>query len=236
MRCAGRIIAAASDIGAEIVVVSEYGLTAVDHPVHINRILRQSGWLAVRDGPYGEMLMPGESKAFAVADHQVAHIYLNQPDLLGDVRRCLEAAGGIDRVVEPSTVALDHPRSGELIALAKPNAWFTYYYWMEDQHAPDFARTVDIHRKPGYDPCELFLTSKVKAFARVAQKKLGFRYKMDVIPLDATLVRGSHGLPVQGDDGPMIIGPGQPPNDMRGLKDYVRGLLSSSDSPNPITP
>ncbi len=120
---------------------------------------------------------------------------------------------------------LDHPRSGELIALANSDAWFTYYYWIDDARAPDFARTVDIHRKPGYDPCELFITSKARALARVAQKKLGFRYKMDVIPLDATLVRGSHGLIGEPNDGPLIIGPGETPPDMRGLKDYVRNML-----------
>jgi predicted AlkP superfamily pyrophosphatase or phosphodiesterase len=223
--CAGTIIQAAAAIDAEVVVVSEYGLTAVDHPVHINRILRESGWLTVRDGPFGEMLLPGESAAFAVADHQLAHVYVRDPSMITEVQSRLQSAGGIDRVVGPGELELDHPRSGELIALAKPNAWFTYYYWMEDARAPDFARTVDIHRKPGYDPCELFLTSKVRAMARVAQKKLGFRYKMDVIPLDAALVRGSHGLRGAGDDGPLIIGPGETPADMRGLKDYVRGLL-----------
>ena len=224
-QCAAQIIDAARDVDAEIVVVSEYGLTAVDHPVHINRILRQAGWLTVRDGPFGEMLLPGESAAFAVADHQIAHVYVRDAAMIEDVRSRLQSATGIDRVVEPGELDLDHPRSGELIALAQPNAWFSYYYWMDDARAPDFARTVDIHRKPGYDPCELFLTSKARAIARVAQKKLGFRYKMDVIPLDATLVRGSHGLRGPANDGPLIIGPGQTPDDMRGFKDYVRGLL-----------
>lgn len=223
--CAGRIIDAAHKIGATVVVVSEYGLVTVDHPVHINRILRQNGWLGVRDGPFGEMLMPGESAAFAVADHQVAHVYVRDPGMIGDIRACLESAKGIDRVVDPAELELDHPRSGELIALAQPNAWFTYYYWMDDARAPDFARTVDIHRKPGYDPCELFITSKARAMARVAQKKLGFRYKLDVIPLDATLVRGSHGLQSEPNNGPLIIGPGDTPDDMKGFKTYVRDLL-----------
>jgi predicted AlkP superfamily pyrophosphatase or phosphodiesterase len=226
--CAGRIIDAARDVDAHVVVVSEYGLVPVNRPIPINRILRESGWLVVRDGPFGEMLLPGESDAFAVADHQVAHVYVRQAELVQQVRRQLESVPAIDRVVPPADLGLDHPRSGELIALAKPDAWFTYYYWLDDARAPDFARTVDIHRKPGYDPCELFITSKVRAMARVAQKKLGFRYKMDVIPLDPTLVRGSHGLHGEQADGPLVIGPGEPPADMRGFKEYVRGLISST--------
>jgi predicted AlkP superfamily pyrophosphatase or phosphodiesterase len=223
--CAGRIIDAAGDVDAQVIVVSEYGLTAVNRPVHINRVLRQSGWLAVRDGPFGEMLLPGESDAFAVADHQVAHVYVRDPAMIEDVRGRLQSVAGIERVVDPADLELDHPRSGELIALANSDAWFTYYYWLDDARAPDFASTVDIHHKPGYDPCELFMTSKARALARVAQKKLGFRYKMDVIPLDANLVRGSHGLRGEPQGGPLIIGPGETPADMRGLKDYVRNML-----------
>lgn len=225
-QCAAHVIDAAESIGAQVVVVSEYGLVPVHHPVHLNRFLREAGLLQVRGGPFGEMLMPGESDAFAVADHQLAHLYVRQPSLISRVQALVESLPGVDRVVPPGELGLDHPRSGELIALAKPDAWFTYYYWLDDRQAPDFARTVDIHRKPGYDPCELFATSKLRAIARVAQKKLGFRYKMDVIPLDATLVRGSHGLAAANpESGPLIIGPGDLPEDMRGLKSYVHRLL-----------
>ena len=93
---------------------------------------------------------------------------------------------------------IDHPRSGELVAIARPDAWFTYYYWLDDARAPDFARTVEIHRKPGYDPVELFLDPAIRMPAltvgwKLARRKLGFRTLLDVIPLDATLVKGSHG-------------------------------------------
>jgi hypothetical protein len=92
------------------------------------------------------------------------------------------------------------------VAVAEADAWFTYYYWLDDARAPDFARTVDIHRKPGYDPVELFMTDKLRAAARLAQKKLGFRYTMDVVPLDANLVKGSHGrLPTRAADGPVLL-------------------------------
>ncbi len=224
-QCAGRIIDAAGEIGAGVVVVSEYGLVPVSQPVYINRHLREAGLLSVRQGPFGEMLMPGESDAFAVADHQLAHIYVRDPARLREIQTIIESLAGVDRVVPPEDLELDHPRSGELIALAQPHAWFSYYYWLDDDVAPDFARTVDIHRKPGYDPCELFVTNRFRVAARVLQKKLGFRYKMDVIPLDATLVRGSHGLHTAAEDGPLVIGPGDPPTDMRELKAYVGNLL-----------
>jgi len=221
--CAGLVIDAAKEIGAKVVVVSEYGLGRVSRPVYLNQALRRAGWLAVRDGPYGESLETFESKAFAVVDHQLAHVYVRGLPL-DEVRRALEKIEGVDRVVDPKELELDHPRSGELIALAKPDAWFAYPYWLDDARAPDFARTVDIHRKPGYDPCELFLTSAPKAAARLLQKKLGFRYRMDVIPLDASLVKGSHGLRPAPEDGAVIVGE-NPPDDMKGFKEYVRTLV-----------
>jgi len=223
--CAGVVIDAARDIGAKVVVVSEYGLVPVSRPVYVNQALRRAGWLAVRDGPYGEMLETFESKAFAVADHQLAHVYVRGAPV-AEVRAALENLEGVDRVVEPREVELDHPRSGDLIALARPDSWFAYPYWLDEGRAPDFARTVDIHRKPGYDPCDLFLTSAPRAAFRLLQKKLGFRYRMDVIPLDASLVKGSHGLRPPADDGPLVIGPDEPPGDMTGFKAYVRRLLA----------
>jgi hypothetical protein len=104
-----------------------------------------------------------------------------------------------------------------LIALAEPDAWFAYPFWLNDLKAPDYARTVDIHRKPGYDPCELFFDPKLwwpkgRAMRRLIQKKLGFRTRFDVIPLDPTLVKGSHGLPASDvQDRPILIGDGPRP-------------------------
>ena len=226
--CAAQIIQAAEEIGAQVVVVSEYGLVPVDQPIHLNRVLRNSGLLNIRSGPFGEMLIPAESKAFAVADHQLAHIYVaNQADI-PFVQNTLDAVPGVAAVVAPGELELDHPRSGELIALAEPNAWFTYYYWLKDRQAPDFAATVDIHRKPGYDPCELFMTSKIRAIRKLIRKKIGMRYAMDVIPLDASLVKGSHGLNPNADDGPLVIGPGDPPEKMTQFKSYLARLLAGA--------
>jgi len=221
--CAGFVIDAADEIGAKVIVVSEYGLVPVSRPVFLNRELRRAGWLAVRNGPFGEMLLPVDSQVFAVVDHQVAHLYVNGVPL-DEVQSRIESLEGVDRVVGPAELELEHPRSGELIALAEPDSWFAYYYWLDDNHAPDFARTVDIHRKPGYDPCELFITSKARATLRLAQKKLGFRYRMDVIPLDAKVVKGSHGLRTESQDSPIIVGPNAP-QDMKDIKQYIRNLL-----------
>ncbi len=199
--------------GAQVIVLSEYGITAVSQPVHLNRMLRQKGLLTVREELGRELLDPGASKAFAVADHQVAHVYVNDPFYIPKVRSLLEATDGVAYVLdnkEKQTHHLNHPRSGELVAVSQPDSWFTYYYWLDDNHAPDFARTVDIHRKPGYDPVELFLDPqiklpKLKIGLKLLRKQLGFRYLMDVIPLDASLVRGSHGC-VNADvaDGPFL--------------------------------
>jgi predicted AlkP superfamily pyrophosphatase or phosphodiesterase len=210
----GRLIDYFEGRGARVMVLSEYGITAVSRPVHLNRVLREAGLLAVREELGRELLDPGESRAFAVADHQVAHVYVNDPACRDQVRRLLEATAGVEQVLDDEGKRrwhLDHPRSGEFVAVAAPDSWFTYYYWRDDARAPDFARTVDIHRKPGYDPAELFLDPTLPlARGRIAwtllKKKLGFRYLMEVIPLDATLVKGSHGRPAASPgEGPLVI-------------------------------
>jgi predicted AlkP superfamily pyrophosphatase or phosphodiesterase len=200
--------------GVHVVLLSEYGITNVDTPVHLNRIFRERGWLTVKDEFGLETLDAGASKVFAVADHQVAHVYLNDLTLEKSAREVLEKTPGVGEILgdaEKSAAGIAHPRAGNLIAVAAENAWFTYYYWLDDARAPDFARTVDIHRKPGYDPAELFLDPKIPALKlkiawRLLQKKIGFRMLMDVIPLDATLVKGSHGRrPADKTDWPVFI-------------------------------
>jgi predicted AlkP superfamily pyrophosphatase or phosphodiesterase len=185
----------------QVILLSEYGITPVNQSVHLNRLFRGQGWLAIKDELGLELLDCGASRVFAVADHQVAHIYLNDPSLLKAARDLIEKQGGVEQTLgaeERQRFGINHSRAGDLIAIAKENAWFTYYYWLDDSLAPDFARTVDIHRKPGYDPVELFLDPalsfpKLRIAKRLLQKKLGLRMLMDVIPLDATLVKGSHG-------------------------------------------
>jgi hypothetical protein len=182
--------------------------------VHLNRLFRRQGWLALKDELGRETLDCGASRVFAVADHQVAHIYLNDRSIEGEVRKLLEVESGIDDVLDRAAQApwdIAHRRSGDLIAIAAPRAWFTYYFWEDDARAPDFARTVDIHRKPGYDPAELFIDPrlrwpKLRVAAFLARKKLGLRGLLEVVPLDATLVRGSHGRrPEDESDWPLLI-------------------------------
>ena len=185
----------------EVVLLSEYGISEVNRPIHLNRLFRDKGWIATREELGLELLDCGASRVFAVADHQVAHIYLNDPTLASEVRTLVEQQAGVEKVLgteEKLAAGIAHPRAGDLIAVSDARSWFTYYYWLDDRRAPDFARCVDIHRKPGYDPVELFVDPalafpKLKIAATLLRKKLGFRTLMNVIPLDATLVKGSHG-------------------------------------------
>ena len=197
-----------------VIVLSEYGVTAVDGAIHINRALREAGWIRVRPELGLEILDPGASPAFAVSDHQIAHVYVQDPSHRSQVRTLLENIPGIEQVLDrrdQRELGLDHPRSGDLVAVSQADKWFSYYYWLDDSVAPDFARTVDIHRKPGYDPAELFVDPGIRIPAlrvglRLMQKVLGFRYLMDVIPLDADLVKGSHGRPTEDPDlGPVFL-------------------------------
>lgn len=190
-----------------VILLSEYGISPVNKPIHLNRLFREKGWLSIKDELGRETLDYGGCKAFAVADHQVAHVYVNDPAILSEVRASLEGTDGIDEVRKKN-----HSRSGDFIAIAKSDAWFTYYYWNDDAKAPDYARTIDIHRKPGYDPCELFIDPairlpKLKIAKFLLKKKLGIRGLLDVIPLDASLVKGSHGRDhVPEEERPVLIG------------------------------
>jgi predicted AlkP superfamily pyrophosphatase or phosphodiesterase len=181
---------------AHIIILSEYGIAPVSHPIHINRLLRRQDLLAIRIERGLELLDPGASKAFAVADHQVAHVYINDTSVTDKVRDLLENIPGIELVLDKKGQKqshLNHQRSGDFVLMADAESWFTYYFWIDDKKAPDYARVVDIHKKPGYDPVEMFMTSKLRAGYKLLRKKAGLRYVMDVIPLDATLVKGSHG-------------------------------------------
>ncbi len=211
---AGKLIDHVRQNGADVMVISEYGIEDVNRCIHINRILRREKLLSVRLELGLELLDAGASRAFATSDHQIAHIYVRNAENIPAVQSLLCATDGIETVLtkqDQQDFGVDHDRSGDLLAVAEPGCWFSYYYWLDDHLAPDFARTVDIHRKPGYDPAELFIDPeirlpKLKIAARLLQKKLGFRTLLDVIPLNADLVKGSHGRLVEkGDEGPLLI-------------------------------
>ena len=210
----GRLVAKADALGVETVVVSEYSIEQAERPVFLNRTLRTAGLLAVRRTPVGEVLDTFASRAFAVVDHQIAHVYTRDEAALRQVRALVQAEPGVAEALDRSASArygLNHERAGDLVVVAERGAWFAYPFWLDDDEAPDFARTVDIHRKPGYDPCELFVDPALRWPAlrvgvRLAQKALGMRYLMDVVPLDATLVGGTHGrLPDREQDGPAFL-------------------------------
>ncbi|WNC12960.1 alkaline phosphatase family protein [Brevibacillus brevis] len=169
-----------------LVLLSEYAFQSVNRPVYINQILNQHGYVAVKRIDNMDFLDFEMSKAFALADHQVAHVYVSDPADIPEVKRLLAELPGVAEVwgeEEKKQNAIDHDRSGELIVLAEPDSWFVYYWWLNHEHAPEFAHTVDIHRKPGYDPVELFVDPKTLR-----------------IPLEPDRIRGSHGLPVRGEN------------------------------------
>jgi predicted AlkP superfamily pyrophosphatase or phosphodiesterase len=232
------LLAEANKQGAQIWVVSEYGHCDVTRPVYLNRTLRNAGFLMVRTGPFGEQLDLYGSRAFAVCDHQLAHVYVQNPQDVPFVRDTLREVEGVGRLVygdERQVIGLGHARSGEIIALAQPNSWFAYPFWLNDRVAPDYARTVAIHHKPGFDPCELFFDPKLRfpklhVARRLLQKILGFRTTLDVVPLDASIVRGSHGLAATDPrDGPILIGHGENPGrsvPMTRVKDLILAALN----------
>ena len=211
----GELIEAAERTGTQVVIVSEYGITPVTDAVHINRALRQAGLIQVRVEMGRELLDAGASAAFALADHQVAHVYVRPLANVAEVKALIEGLDGVEQVLDEDgkrAHGLDHPRAGELVAVSRPDRWFSYYYWLDDSRAPDFARTVDIHRKPGYDPVELFIDPAIRwpmgaVGWRLAKRKLGMRSLLDVISLkDTQLVKGSHGRPTDDPQhGPLVI-------------------------------
>jgi len=210
----GDLIDNAQNTGTEVIILSEYGITEVSKPIHINRILREAGFIQVRNELGSEILDMGASRAFAVSDHQIAHIYIKNKKDIKTVKGVLMKNSDIAEIIIPknnTSFNINHDRSGDLIAISKENAWFTYYYWISGSRAPDFARTVDIHRKPGYDPVELFIDPKLRfpklsIAKRIIKKKMGLRVLMDIIPIDADLVKGSHGrLPTSSSDMPVFI-------------------------------
>ena len=247
-RAADLVAKAARRVGAETSWSSaSTASTDVDRPVHVNRELREAGLLRVRDTPTGETLDVFSSRAFAVADHQVAHVYTKSPEDTAAACECLRSLPGVGELhagADRQRVGLDHARAGDIVAVAEERSWFTYYYWSDSSHEPDFARTVDIHRKPGYDPCELILDPGLRLPALkvawyLARKRLGFRALLDVIPLEPELVRGSHGrLPDRVEDGPVFLSSlpfascGGEPRDgivrMESVSERVLSILSES--------
>jgi predicted AlkP superfamily pyrophosphatase or phosphodiesterase len=213
-REAGRLIDYASSGGYDVAILSEYGMTRVETPVYLNRVLRSEGWLRIQRARNGELLEAGASKAFAVCSHQVAHVYVANRSDIQPIKQLLESTPGVEKVLDAEQqqqVGLDHPRSGELVAVAEENSWFAYPYWLDDRDAPDFAHCIAIHDKPGHDPAEMFLRSgllqgKLRLYWRLMQKSLQIRSPFDIVDLDASRIKGSHGrLPDRAEDRPVLL-------------------------------
>lgn len=193
----GELITFFSSKDIEVVLLSEYGIAPVNRPVHINRILRKEGLLEIRIERGRELLDAAACQAFAVADHQIAHVHVKDQQIKQRLKKLLMETPGVAKVVDKNELSayhINHERAGDLVLLAEPEAWFTYYFWEDDALAPDYARMVDIHKKPGYDPVEMFMSSKSRAIFKLLLKKIGLRAILDITPLDATLVKGSHGI------------------------------------------
>ncbi len=222
------------------IVLSEYGIEPCipgDASVAPNVALREAGMVAVREEDGLDTLDPGASRAFAVADHAVAHVYVRDAE---DIERAAGVCRGLNGVASvldrPSQrgVGVDHERGGELLLVAEAGRWFRYDFWLDEVRAADYARTVDIHRKPGYDPRELFMDptlamgGKLRVARRLAGKRLGFRNLLDVIPLDGSLVRGTHGrMEVEAEHEPVMILPA-------GLQATVEGERMTSTRVNGV--
>jgi hypothetical protein len=177
-------------------------------------MLAERGELKVHATSHGDLLDLHRSHAFVVCDHQLAHVHLGSGDDIDRVTALFQQFEGVDQVLaagDRGQFGLDHRRAGDLVLLAEAGCWFAYPWWLDEARAPDFARTVDIHRKPGYDPAELFLDPALrwpalKVGFRLLQKKVGMRTLLDVISTDPSMVRGSHGrLPSDADRGPVVI-------------------------------
>ena len=195
---------------------SEYVITPVEGAVFPNRMLRQAGLLFLREEAGREYLVPGESHAWALVDHQLAHVFVREPR---DVERVSDLFRNDDGVAEVlvgnqrARFGLNHSRSGEIVLIANPETWFAYYWWLDDAKSPPFARTVNIHQKPGYDPVEMFLDVPSKS-----------------TPLDAALVKGSHGYPADAPErrGVLLCSNGEAatPGDDETLRDVdVAGIV-----------
>ena len=201
-------------LDARVILLSEYGITNVNKPIHLNRILRKEGYIAIREERGLELLDAGESDAFAVADHQIAHIYCKDSGTIKKLVRLLEPIEGMEKVLFGEDLKkhhINHERCGDIVVVADKDSWFTYYFWLDDAKAPDYARMVDIHKKPGYDPVEMLTDPKdklvmAKVVGKLLKKKLGFRTVMNIIPIDASLIKGSHGrLTEDKEDYPIFI-------------------------------
>jgi predicted AlkP superfamily pyrophosphatase or phosphodiesterase len=154
-----RLVRAAMSREYDVLIFGDYRIVPVCSAVRPNLALRKAGMMAVRY--VNEMAYPDfhASRAFAMVDHEIAHVYIPDHSDILPVRELLAKLPGISEILggeEQEGIHLRHKNSGELVIISEPGKWFAYPWWTNKREAPDFAGHVDIHNKPGYDPCELF--------------------------------------------------------------------------------
>ncbi|MEO0723526.1 MAG: nucleotide pyrophosphatase/phosphodiesterase family protein [Bacteroidota bacterium] len=222
------------DKGVDIMIVSEYGISDVDRAVPLNLILREHGYISLRHSMGRELLDPGNCRAFVVADHQFANVYVKDAADISAVKSLLLQQEGVEQVLdknEQAQLGMNHARSGELVAIAEKGVWFSYYHFYENKNEPDYARSISIFDKPSYDPLEMFYDPEIafvkpKLIWKVFKSKMGFRTSFDIIPLDTSLVKGSHGrLADQPGDGPILIAPKRFARDQFHMLDLKQTIL-----------
>ena len=180
--CLQILLDAAKKYGYEVQILGDYAITQAENAVFPNRLLAEKGYLSLRN--VKGMLYPNlhSSHAFALVDHQICHVYVNDPEDIAPICAIFEALPGVSCAIRrDNSPELDHPRCGEVILVAEEGSWFAYHWWDEDDQAPDYATHVDIHNKPGFDPMELF----------------GAIWPPMSTPLDTSLLQGTHGRPGQ---------------------------------------
>ncbi|HEY3901440.1 MAG TPA: nucleotide pyrophosphatase/phosphodiesterase family protein [Chthoniobacter sp.] len=174
-----RLKAACRDFGYDWIFVGDYAIEPVQRgAVFPNRALRAAGLFQVRDIRQMAYTDFFTSPAFAVVDHQIAHVYCRNAETVAAAKQCLQALPGVAEVLDRKAQkkrGIGHRRSGDLVLVAEGGAWFAYP-WFEKKEAPDYASHVDIHNKPGYDPCELF-----------------FGWPPGSVSFDTTKIHGAHG-------------------------------------------
>ena len=175
-----KLRAAAEANGYDWLVFGDYAIGTISEPaVFPNRALRDAGlfWTrSIKGMAYPDFF---SSPAFAVVDHEVAHVFTRDDASKEKARQIVAALPGVESVLEGETrraAGLDHRRAGELVLVAKRGTWFAYPWWTDRREAPDYATHIDIHNKPGYDPCELF-----------------FGWPPLSVSMNTARVKGSHG-------------------------------------------
>lgn len=226
------LLARARASGRDVALVSDYGFTTVNRPVHINRILREAGLLDIEVAENGDQIAMGTSRAFAVCDNQAAHVYVRASEDIAMVQALLRDVDGVDDVLDAEAqvkVGIAHARSGDLVAVASRDSWFNYQYWLSAERAPDFADCIAIFDKASFDPCELFPRpgpfGKPFVALRLMQKLARLAVPFNVIDPNPNNPRGARDIAPDAATGATLITSWSRPEDSVLMQDLKSLLL-----------